>query len=98
MASFWKTMVELGRIKLQELGAAGTVLGVIWVIGIWFLWDTMTGAYAEGMSEPGIYYGIMLLGWLVIGLAVYLWKDPHGIRSGSSEGVDIKGSSGSHGD
>lgn len=89
MVSFWKTMIDLGRIKLQELGALGTVLGAIWVLGILFLWDTMTGAYAEGMPEPGMVYGLMLLAWLVIGLAIYIWRDPHGIRSGGTESVDI---------
>jgi len=98
MTSFWKTMFELGRIKLQALGAVGAVLGVVWVVGILFLWDTMSGAYAEGMPEPGMAYALMLLAWIVIGLAVYLWRDPHGIRSGGSDGVDIAGTSESKSD
>ncbi|HKL28777.1 MAG TPA: hypothetical protein VJ898_05850 [Natrialbaceae archaeon] len=81
MASFWKTMAELGREKLDELGVVGTVLGAVWVLGILTWWDFMTGAYAENMAQPGQYYGIILAAWIVVGLAVYAWRDPHGIRS-----------------
>ena len=98
MVSFWKTVFELGRIKLKELGTVGTALGLIWVLGIWMWLDFTAGAYAEGMPGPGMYYAIFLLGWIVIGLAIYLWRDPHGIRSPGNDGIDIKQASESKSD
>ena len=96
MVSFWKTVIDVGGIKLRELGALGTALGIIWVLGIWMWLDFMTGAFAENMPQAATYYTIFLLGWIVVGLAVYLWRDPHGVRSAGVEGVDIP--SGSEGD
>ena len=89
MASFWKTTGGLAKEKLQQLGTRGLVLGAIWVLGILFLWDTMMGAFAEGMGQPGMYYAGFLVVWLIIGLAVYLWRDPHGIRSGGTDSIPV---------
>ena len=91
MTKFWTTTGGLAKEKLQQLGTLGMVLGAIWVLGILFLWDTMTGAYAEGMPEPGLYYAGFLVAWIVVGLAVYVWRDPHGIRGGDVESVPRKG-------
>lgn len=89
MVSFWKTMFELGRIKLQELGTVGVLLGAIWVLGIGMWADFTLGAYAEGMPGPGMYYALFLVAWIVLGLVIYLWQDPHGVRSGGSDGIKM---------
>jgi len=80
MTSFWNTMVDLGREKIQQLGALGTALGVVWIIGLWVLYDVMDGAFREGFAQAGNTWLGILLVWLVIGVAIYLWRDPHGIR------------------
>ena len=87
MVSFWRTMADLGGQKLQELGVLGTALGILWVLGIWMWWDITMGAYAERMPGTATYFIAILVVWIVVGLAVYLWQDPHGIRTGGSEGV-----------
>lgn len=81
MTSFWKTMVELGGEKVQQLGALGTAIGVLWIVSAWVLFDWMTGAWKEGFAQAGNMWGLSLLVWLVIGLAIYLWFDPHGVRA-----------------
>lgn len=80
MTSFWKTIVDLGGEKIQQLGIIGSILGVIWIVGAWVLFDWMTGAWTEGFAQAGNTWGLVLLVWLIIGLAVYLWFDPHGVR------------------
>ena len=81
MTSFWKTMADLGRDRIQQLGALGTALGVLWIVGLWLLYDLMDGAFREGFIQAGNTWLGVLLVWIVIGLAVYLWTDPHGVRA-----------------
>lgn len=85
MASFWKTMLELGVEKIRQLGGVGAVLGFLWIVMAWVLFDWMTGAWTEGFAQAGNMWGLSLLIWLVIGLAVYLYFDPHGVRSGRGD-------------
>lgn len=80
MTSFWKTVADVTGEKLHELGAIGTILGLVWVVGVWVLYDWMMGAFNEGVASAGTMMRWMLLGWLLIGLAVYLWRDPHSVR------------------
>lgn len=80
MTSFWKTLGTVSREKLAELGIAGTILGLIWVLGIWVWYDWMIGAYREAVPTAGNMLMFILLAWILIGLAVYLWRDPHAVR------------------
>lgn len=80
MTSYWRNLADLTRPKLEELGAAGIVLGIIWVLGLWVFYDWMMGAFAEYAEQAAMYFGIALIAWFVLGVAVYLWKDPHGVR------------------
>ncbi len=85
MVSFWKTIVDLGTDKIQQLGALGAVLGVLWIVGAWVLFDWMTGAWTEGFAQAGNMWGLSLLLWLLIGLAIYIWRDPHGVRTSGND-------------
>lgn len=89
MTSFWKTVWELGSQKLGEMGWLGVVLGLIWVLGIGMWGDFMMGAFAEGMSQPGTMYGLLLVAWILVGLGIYIWQDPHGLRS-SRESIRMR--------
>lgn len=80
MTKFWKTMADVTGEKLQELGALGTVLGILWILGIWLLFDAMMEAYAEHVPTAGQMFGLLLVAWIIIGLAIYLWQDPHEVR------------------
>lgn len=90
MVSFWKTMFDLGGQKLEQLGLAGGILGAIWLIGLWVFYSWMTGAYLEGFDGAGGMWGITLFIWFLIGAVVYLWQDPHGIRSDGQDAVKMK--------
>ena len=81
MTSFWKSITDLGGEKLRQLGAVGAALGVIWIVGLWVLFDWMTGAWAEGFMQAGNWWGGLLVVWFIVGLAIYLWQDPHGVRA-----------------
>ena len=80
MTGFWQTMAGETREALNQLGVVGTILGVIWVLGLWVWYDWMMGAYREAVPQAGNYFLGFLLVWFVIGLALYLWRDPHGVR------------------
>lgn len=80
MTGFWRTMADITGEKLEQLGLAGTILGVIWVIGLWVWFDWMMGAYREAVPQAGNYLLGFLIAWFVIGLAIYLWRDPHQVR------------------
>lgn len=80
MASYWRNLAELTRPKIQELGAIGVVSGIIWLVGLWVWFDWMTGAYAEGVEQAGMYLGLALIVWFLLGVVVYLWRDPHSVR------------------
>lgn len=80
MTSFWKTMADVTREKLNELGIVGSLLGLIWVVGLWVWYDWMMGAYREGVPESGTMMLWILIAWLIVGMAIYLWRDPHGVR------------------
>lgn len=82
---YWQTVGSATKEKLVELGAAGLVLGAIWLVGLWVWYDWMLGAFREEVPEAGYILLATLVGWLVLGLAIYLWRDPHGVRSGTSE-------------
>ncbi|WP_254768071.1 hypothetical protein [Salinilacihabitans rarus] len=80
-AGYWRTVGSLTKAKLAQLGAPGVVLGVIWLVGLWVWYDWAAGAYREQVPQAGrILLGI-LIAWLLAGLAIYLWRDPHGARS-----------------
>ena len=81
MTSFWKTVADVGGEKLEQLGILGTVLGLVWIVGAWVWFDWMMGAFREGVATAGwMLFGI-LLAWVIVGFAIYLWRDPHEIRS-----------------
>jgi len=80
MTSFWKTMTDVTKEKLEQLGIAGTILGLVWIVGLWVWYDWMMGAYREAVPTAGNMLAIILVAWLVIGIAVYLWQDPHHVR------------------
>mgnify|MGYP006301058319 CR=1 FL=1 len=81
MTSFWRTMAEVGREKIHQLGTLGTVLGLLWVVGLIVLYDLMDGAFREGFAQAGNSWLGVLAVWFVIGAVVYLWQDPHGVRA-----------------
>jgi hypothetical protein len=85
MARFWKSMADLGGEKLEQLGIVGSILGVLWIVGLWVLYDWMTGAWAEGFMQAGNSWGLVLVLWFLIGLGLYLWFDPHGVRTARLE-------------
>jgi hypothetical protein len=82
MTSFWKTMADVTREKLDQLGIAGSILGLVWIVGLWVWYDWMVGAYAEAVPTAGNLLGLAFVVWLLLGLGVYLWQDPHHVRAG----------------
>jgi predicted membrane channel-forming protein YqfA (hemolysin III family) len=74
-------MADLGREKIQELGAVGALLGLLWILGLIVLYDLMDGAFREGFVQAGNSWLGVLAVWFVIGAVVYLWRDPHGVRA-----------------
>ena len=82
MTSFWKTMADVTREKLDQLGILGTILGLVWIVGLWVWYDWMVGAYAEAVPTAGNLLGLAFVVWLLLGLAIYLWQDPHHVRAG----------------
>ena len=80
---YWRSVASLTKQKLQELGAVGIVLGIIWLGGLWMWYVWAMDAYKELQPQAGqLLLGIMLV-WLLVGLAIYLWRDPHHVRASS---------------